>query len=298
MITRDRPLAAAPGDRNTMASSDRQDIITVIDGRLPSWARYGRDLYDYREVARVLIRRDLIVRFRQAFFGIAWLLFKPLMMMLVISLAFGFISRFEDHSAAPYPLVVLCGVIPWYFLSNAIPDGMNSIVAHLHILQKTYFPRIIIPLVAVAINVIEFITAWLLFALACAWYGFIPGWQVAFLPLFLLLAVALGTGLSLWLSMLHARFRDVGNLIPFLISIAFFVTPIGYTLASVPERWRHFFLLNPVAGIVEGIRWSLLGETFAPPLSALASATAIVLATLVSGLWFFRRNESTIVDMG
>lgn len=281
-----------------MSKNQQPKAVTVIDASLPSWRNYFNEIYQYRSVATVLIRRDLIVRFRQTFFGIAWLLFKPLMMMIVISLAFGFISRFDSVTEAPYPLVVLCGVIPWYFVSNAVPDGMNSIVGHLPILHKTYFPRMIIPLVAIATNTIEFFVAWLLFALACAWYGFMPSWQLAFFPLFLLLNIVLATGLALWLSLMNARFRDVGNLIPFLISIAFFLTPIGYTTAAVPESWRSIYMLNPMAGIVEGIRWSLLAGTFPLPLVEILTSAASALTIFSSGLWYFWRNESTIVDIG
>lgn len=280
-----------------MTNHKEAESTIVIDGSIPSWANYFRELYQYREVGRVLVRRDLIVRFRQTFFGVAWLLFKPLMMMMVISLAFGFISRFESGSNAPYPLVVLCGVIPWYFLTNAIPDGMHSIVGHLHIIQKTYFPRIIVPLTAVAVNVIELIVAWLLFALLCIWYGFVPSWQILALPVFLALAIILALGLALWLSLLHARFRDVGNLVPFLIGITFFVSPIGYTLSAVPEAWQGLFMLNPVVGIVEGVRWSLLGGVLPLPVAAILSTAGTAALLLMSGLWYFRHNEAAIVDI-
>lgn len=285
--------------QDSLSVTQRQNLppSTVIDGSTPSWSRYFLELYQYREVARVLVRRDLIIRFRQTFFGMAWLLFKPLMLMLVINLAFGLISRFETAASAPYPLVVLCGVIPWYFLSNTIPDGMYSIVSHLHIIQKTYFPRLIIPLVAVVTNAIEFLVAWLLFALACAWFGVLPGWQVVGFPYFSVLLLALGLGLSLWLSMLHARFRDVGNLVPFLVSIAFFVTPIGYTLSAVPAPWQNLLVINPAVGIVEGFRWSLLGGSHPFPVEAVVWSTVTSLGILMSGLWYFRRAEPAIVDV-
>lgn len=267
-----------------------------IDGSTPSWAAYFAELYRFREVARMLIRRDLIVRFRHTYFGVAWLLFKPAMLMLVVSLAFGSFSRMDSKIQAPYPLVVLCGVIPWYFFSNAVLDGTHSIVAHLQIIQKTYFPRIIIPLTAVGTIAFELVVAWLLFAAGCAWYGFVPAWQIVLLPIFLVLAICLATGLALWLSLLHARFRDVAHLVGFFVGVAFFVSPVGYTLAAVPEAWQVVYILNPMVGIIEGIRWSLLAGAFPPPLAAIAAATAVSLAILASGLWYFRRNEPDIVD--
>lgn len=268
----------------------------VLDGSIPQWSVYLRELYGYREVALVMMRRDLIVRFRQTYFGIAWLLFKPLMMMLVISVAFGFIARFEHSSTVPYPLLVLCGVIPWYFFSNSVPDGMNSLVGHMPIIQKTYFPRLLVPLTSIAVNSVEFCVAWTLFGLACLWYGFLPNWHILMLPLFGALLVALCVGLSLWLSVLNARFRDVGNLVPFLLNTGFFVTPVGYTMTAVPERWAPLFMLNPLVGIIEGVRWCMLGSAFPFPSQAATASLVTSVLVLTTGLGFFRRTEGSIVD--
>jgi len=269
----------------------------LIDGSIPAWPSYLRELLRYRQVAMVLIKRDLIIRFRHTVFGVAWLLFKPLMLMVVISLAFGFISRTETSTSAPYPLVVLCAVVPWYFFSNAVPDGMHSIVGHLNIIQKIYFPRLLIPLVAVLINVVEFLAAWLLFVLACLWYAFVPGWQLSTFPLFAILLIALCLGVVLWLSILQTRFRDVGNLIPFLITLAFFVSPIGYTLDAVPEAWRSLYVLNPLVGIVEGFRWSLLGATYTLHLGAVAWSAVTSMVIFLTGIWNFRRTEPYIAEL-
>jgi lipopolysaccharide transport system permease protein len=268
----------------------------LIDNSTPSWAAYFSELYRFREVARMMIRRERIVRFRHTYFGVAWLLFRPAMLMLVVSLAFGAFSRMESPAGIPYPLIVLCGVIPWSFFANAVSEGTHSIVAHLQVIQKTYFPRVIVPLTAVTINAYELAIAWLLFAIGCVWYGFMPTWKVVFLPVFLVLTICLATGLALWLSMLYAQFRDVGHLVTFFLSIAFFVSPVGYALAAVPEKWQALFILNPLVGIVEGIRWSLLADAFPLSLAAVASSAVGTLVVLASGLWYFRSNESAIVD--
>lgn len=272
------------------------DRMVRIDNSMPSWSAYFSELYQFREVARMLIRRDLIVRFRHTYFGVGWLLLRPAMLMLVVSLAFGSFSRMESSVQVPYPLVVLCGVIPWGFFSNALSEGTHAIVAHLQIIQKTYFPRIIIPLTAVAGNALELVVAWALFAAGCLWYGFLPTWKIFLLPVFLALTICFATGLALWLSLLYARFRDVGHLVTFFISIAFFISPVGYTLAAVPEAWRPVYMLNPMVGIVEGIRWCLLADAFTLPLAAIGVAAAGSVAILASGLWYFRRNEPDIVD--
>lgn len=269
----------------------------TIDGRKPQLIDYCTELYEYREVAYVLIRRDLIVRFRQTYFGLAWLLFKPLMLMLTMSFAFGFLAGFEKNHAAPYPLIIFCGVIPWYFFSNSVPDSMHSLLGHMHILQKTYFPRAIFPIAAVASDAIEFFLAWLLFALGCLWFGYLPGWQIVFFPLFSLQLLLLCTALGLWLSVVNIQFRDIGNLVPFLLTIGFFITPAGYTSGRIPGEWQWLYAANPLVGIIEGLRWSLLGgmDGF-PALPVLQSLLLTGLAIWVSVRQFLN-TESGLVDI-
>jgi lipopolysaccharide transport system permease protein len=268
----------------------------LIDGAPPVWRDYCAELWRFREVGELLIRRDLIVRFRQTYFGLAWMLFKPLMLMLVLNFVFGKLSAFDQVHTVPYPLIVFCGVIPWYLVSNAVPDGMNALHSHIYVIQKTYFPRAIIPMAAVAVDALEFLAAWLLFALACLYYGFLPGWQCVLFPLFCLQLVLLCAGLGLWLSVLNLRFRDVGNLVPFMLTIGFFVSPVGYTLAQVPEQWRLLYSLNPLVGIIEGLRWSLLGGFTEFPLFAVLVSLALTCAIAVSGVRHFLAMEPDLVE--
>ena len=268
----------------------------LIDATPPTWTGYWNELKAFREVLRMLIRRDLIVRFRQTYFGLAWLLFKPLMLMAVMGFAFGYLAGFEKSHDAPYPLIIFCGVIPWYFFANAVPDAMNSLLGNMNIIQKTYFPRAIIPAAAVAVDAAEFMVAWILFALACLWYGYLPGWQIVFFPLFCLQLLALCAAVGLWLSILNVKFRDIGNLVPFLLTIGLFVTPAGYTSARIPEAWQAVYMLNPLAGIIEGLRWSLLHGMDGFPLdSVLVSLLVTFAAAVMAGLHFLA-VEKTLVD--
>jgi lipopolysaccharide transport system permease protein len=269
----------------------------TIDGHTPTLPAYCRELYQYREVAYVLIRRDLIVRFRQTYFGLAWLLFKPLMLMLAMSFAFGFLAGFEKNHAAPYPLIIFCGVIPWYFFSNAVPDSMNSLLGHIHIIQKTYFPRAILPIAAVAVDAIEFGVAWLLFALGCLWFGYLPGWQIVFFPLFFAQLIALCVVIGLLLSVVNVQFRDIGNLIPFLLTIGFFVTPAGYTLTRIPQHWQTLYALNPLVGIIEGMRWSLLNGMDGFPLIAVALSLTITVVMGIIAVRHFLATDADLVDL-
>ncbi len=273
------------------------DRVLLIDGVPPTLIGYWNELLSFHEVLRMLVRRDLIVRFRQTYFGLAWLLFKPLMLMAVMSFAFGFLAGFDRNHSAPYPLVIFCGVIPWYFFSNAIPDGMNSLHGHLHIIQKTYFPRAIIPIAAVAIDAIEFLVAWLLFALGCLWFGYLPGGQIVFFPLFCLQILTLCTALGLWLSVINIQFRDIGNLVPFLLTIGFFITPAGYASTRIPEQWQILYALNPLVGIIEGLRWSLLNGMDGFPTIPILLSLAITLAVSLIAVRHFLATEAKLVDL-
>lgn len=277
--------------------TSRLSHVSLIDGLPPRFGAYCSELWEFRQVAVMLIQRDLIVRFRQTFFGLAWLLFKPMMMMMALAFAFGFLAGFDRGPAAPYPLTIFCGVLPWYFFSNAVPDAMNSLVGQMHILQKTYFPRAIIPLAVVVVDGIEFFVAWLLFLLGCIWYGYLPGWQVLLFPALCLQLFLLVASFGLWLSVLNVRFRDVGNLIPFLLSIAFFVTPVGYTLSRIPAEWQLLYALNPLVGIIEGLRWSLLNGTHEFPLVPWAFSLLITLLTSLVAVRQFLTAERFLVDI-
>ncbi len=271
--------------------------VLLIDGSIPTFQNYFREVWEFRAVAAMLIRRDLIIRFRQTYFGLAWLLFKPLMLTATLTFAFGFLAGFEKSREVPYPLIILCGVIPWYFFSNAVPEGMNSLLAHLHIIQKTYFPRAIITVAAVAVNAIEFLIAWLLFALGCLWYGYLPGWQIVAFPLFCVQLVVLCGGIGMWLAVANVQFRDVGNLVPFLLTIGFFLTPVGYSASQIPENWQLPYVLNPLVGIVEGIRWSLLHGTDGFPAVAVLLSLVLTLVTTLTGVRHFLATEPRLVDL-
>ena len=280
-----------------MTSDSASAQWRTIDGRKPGLIEYCKELHQYREVAYVLIRRDLIVRFRQTYFGLAWLLFKPLMLMLTMSFAFGFLAGFEKNHTAPYPLIIFCGVIPWYFFSNAVPDSMNSLLGHLHILQKTYFPRAILPIAAVMTGAIEFCLAWLLFGLGCFWFSYLPGWQIIFFPLFCLQMLLLCTAIGLWLSVINIQFRDVGNLVPFLLTIGFFITPAGYSASRIPVEWQWLYAANPLVGIIEGLRWSLLGGMDNFPLKPVVLSILFTGTISVIAVRQFLVTETKLVDI-
>lgn len=269
----------------------------VIDSQPRGLIEYIREMIEFREVAYVLIGRDMIVRFRQTYFGLAWLLFKPLMLMVSMTFAFGFVAGFEKANSTPYPLVIFCGVIPWYFFSNAIPDSTGTLKWHLHILQKTYFPRAIFPISIIATDGIEFLVAWLLFAAACIWFLYLPDWRIVFFPVFAAQLIVLCVGLGLLLSVLSVRFRDIANLIPFLLTIGFLLSPIGYTLERIPHEWQLIYALNPLVGIIEGMRWSLLKGSWGFPQNAILISMITTAVIGILGVRLFLTDEPNLVDL-
>lgn len=277
--------------------SHASSVWKLIDGRNPTLREYCRELLQFREVAWMLVRRDLIIRFRHTYFGLAWLLFKPLMLMLAMSFAFGFIAGFEQQHSAPYPLIIFCGVIPWYFFSNAVPDSMNSLHWHVHILQKTYFPRAIFPIAAVAADASEFLIAWLLFAFGCLWFNYVPGWQIILFPFLCIQLMVLCTAIGLWLSVVNLQFRDIGNLVPFMLTIGFFITPVGYTSTRIPDAWGWLYAINPLVGIIEGVRWSLLRGMSGFPAEPLALSLAITALISILAVRRFLAKEIHLVDI-
>jgi lipopolysaccharide transport system permease protein len=253
-----------------------------------------RDLWQYRELALFLTWRDISVRYKQTALGAAWAIIQPFMTMVVFSVFFGRLGRIPSDGL-PYPLFAFCALLPWQLFSNSLSEAGNSLVSNQALVTKVYFPRLVIPVAATLAGLLDFAIAFVLLLAMMAFYGVVPTGAAWTLPLFLLLALATALGVGLWLSALNVQYRDVRYTIPFLTQFWLFATPIAYPSSMIPERWRALYGLNPMAGVVEGFRWALLGTGRAPgPL--LAVSVVASLALLVSGLFYFRRMERTFAD--
>ena len=253
------------------------------------------DLWAYRELLYFLVWRDVKVRYKQTVLGAAWAIIQPFLTMVVFSVVFGRLAKIPSDGL-PYPVFAYCALLPWQLFAHALTESGNSLVASQNLITKVYFPRLVIPLAAVLGGLVDFAIAFLVLLAMMAYYGIAPTAAVATLPLFLLLAVATALGVGLWLSALNVQYRDVRYTIPFLTQFWLFATPVAYPASLVPEPWRAVFGLNPMAGVVEGFRWALLGTAHAPG-PMLAVSGAVVLALLVGGLYYFRRMEKTFADV-
>jgi len=254
-----------------------------------------RELWEYRELLYVLTWRDIKVRYKQSALGAAWAVLQPLLTMIVFTIVFGRLANVPSDGI-PYPVFMFAALLPWQLFTYALVQSGNSLVANQGLITKVYFPRLAIPVAAVLAGLVDFGVSFVVLLVLMVWYGIVPGVAVLTLPLFLVLAVGAALGIGLWLSALNVQYRDVRHLIPFLTQFWFFITPIAYSSSLLPERWRIWYALNPMTGVVEGFRWALLGKAGAVGLPMFVSA-AVTGVLLISGLWYFRRMERTFADV-
>ncbi len=256
---------------------------------------YWRDLWAYRELMYFLAWRDISVRYKQAVIGVAWVLIRPAATMLVF-VAFRRMVGFPPGSI-PEPILVSAAVLPWQFFSVAVSDSAGSVVGNANLISKVYFPRIIVPLAAMVTSFVDFLITLGLLAILMLCYGFIPNWQVITLPLFMLLAFGLSLGIGLFLAALNVEYRDFRFIVPFIIQLGFFVTPIAFSTSDVPERWRVLMGLNPMVGVIDGIRWSLFRGQAPIDWSFVAFSVIMAALLLYFGVRYFRRMENGFADV-
>jgi lipopolysaccharide transport system permease protein len=254
-----------------------------------------KELWEYRELLYFLVWRDIKVRYKQTALGAAWAVLQPVLTMLVFTVFFGRLAKVPSDGI-PYPVFVYAALLPWQLFAFALTESANSLVGNQNLIKKVYFPRLVVPLASVLAGLVDFGIAFLVLLALMLYYGIVPSFAILVLPLFLLLAVATALSVGLWLSALNVQFRDVRYTIPFLTQFWMFATPVAYPSSLVPERWRAWYGLNPMAGVVEGFRWALLGKSKSPGPLLWVSGLVVVLL-LIGGLAYFRRMESTFADV-
>jgi lipopolysaccharide transport system permease protein len=287
-------------DKRAIASSANADdlqrplpVIDIVATR--GWRGVNLpDLWAYRELLYILVWRDLKVRYRQTVFGVLWVMGQPLLTMLIFTLVFNRIARI-DSGSVPYPVFVLTGLLPWGFFAAGVMAAANSLIGNANLITKVYFPRLLIPAASVTAGLIDFLVAGVVLAGMLAWHRIAPVPQLMFLPVMIVLATGLTLGLGLWLAALNVKYRDVRIMIPFVLQLWMFATPVVYPLHLLPQPWAAYAVINPMVGVVEGFRWCLLGGTL--PLPALVASLLCAVLLLASGMLFFRRMERTFVDV-
>lgn len=258
---------------------------------------YWRDIWRYRELFHVLAWRDISVRYKQTIIGLAWALIRPFITMVVFTVIFGKVARLPTEGSAPYALMVLAGLLPWQFFAAAVSDSSGSLIGNANLISKVYFPRLIIPAAAVVVALADFLISFTILAGLMVWYQFVPGWQILTLPLFVLLAFLASLGPGLWITALNVKYRDFRYVIPFVVQIGLYVSPVGFSSAVVPEQWRLLYALNPMVGVIDGFRWAILGEQTSLYLPGLAVSCAMIAIFLWFGVRQFRRMEKSFADL-
>lgn len=258
---------------------------------------YWRDLWAFRELFVILAWRDVAVRYKQTVIGVAWAVVRPLLTVLIFTVIFGRIANLPSDGVAPYPVMVFAGMLPWILFSTILSEASNSLVSNASLIGKVYFPRLIVPCASGAVALVDFMIAFVLLLLMMAWFDFLPGWRIVFLPLFVVLAVLASLGPALYISALNVKYRDFRYVIPFIIQFGLYISPVGFSSVAVPERWRLIYSLNPVVGVIDGFRWCLLGGESQLYLPGFALSIFIAVAFLWLGVSYFRKTERTFADL-
>jgi homopolymeric O-antigen transport system permease protein len=270
-------------------------VLVIEPGRAER--HYWRDLWHYRELFAILAWRDVAVRYKQTVIGIAWAVVRPLLTTVVFTIVFSKVAGLPSDGAAPYPVLVFAGMLPWFLFASILSEASGSLVGNANLIGKVYFPRLIIPGAAAAVALVDFtINLVILFALM-AWYGIAPGWQIVLLPAFVALAVLASLGPALLITALNVKYRDFRYIIPFIVQFGLYVSPVGFSSAVVPEAWRFLYSLNPVVGVIDGFRSSVLGGESRLYLPSFALSLSVTALLLWAGIAYFRRTERSFADL-
>jgi homopolymeric O-antigen transport system permease protein len=279
------------------------NVSAMTPAKSVTFIRPSRGLFDldlgavwrYRELLFYLVWREVKIRYKQAALGVAWAVLQPLFTVLIFTAIFGMFARFPSDGL-PYPVFALAAVLPWTYFAEALRRSATGLVTDAELVRKIYFPRLIVPVAGASSPLVDFFFGMIVLLGLMAWYGVHPGWALLAAPLWLAESFCLALALGLWLGPINVRYRDIMHTLPFVIQVWMFASPIVYPLSMIPEKWRALYSLNPVVGIVEGFRWSLLG-TGRPDLTAVGIGVAVIAIVLLSGIVYFRKTERSFADV-
>jgi lipopolysaccharide transport system permease protein len=258
---------------------------------------YWKDIWRYRELFLVLAWRDVSVRYKQTVIGLAWALIQPLATMVVFTIVFGKLANLPTEGTAPYALMVYAGILPWQLFATSLTGASGSLIGNANLISKVYFPRLIVPASAVVVAFVDFLASFVILIGLMVWYQFLPTWQTLTLPFFVLMAFLASLGPGLWITALNVKYRDFRYIIPFLVQIGLYVSPVGFSSAVVPEQWRLLYSLNPVVGVIDGFRWAVLGGESNLYLPGFALSWGIIIFFLWLGIHQFRKMEKSFADL-
>ncbi|HZZ19006.1 MAG TPA: ABC transporter permease [Opitutaceae bacterium] len=274
-------------------SAAGQEELVIEAGRGSS--HYWRDLWMYRDLLGFLTVRDIKVRYKQTVLGIGWALIQPVVTTFIFTFVFGKLAAMSA-GGVPYPLLVLAGLLPWQLFSSALAGSSASLISNANLISKVYFPRLVIPLSSMGVALLDFLVVLALYLISSVWFGRIPSWHWALLPLFILAALFLAFGAGLWFTALTVKYRDFRYIVPFLVQVGVFISPIGFSTSVVP-KWKGLLNMNPMTGVIDAFRWCLLSD--GQPFETQGMLCSVLMSTVLTltGLWYFRKMEKTFADV-
>jgi lipopolysaccharide transport system permease protein len=274
---------------------EMKDIVIIEAGR--SERHYWLDVWRYRELFQVLAWRDLSVRYKQTVIGVLWALIRPFLTMVIFTIVFGRIAKLPAEGDAPYALMVFAGILPWTFFSTGLSEASNSLINNTSLISKVYFPRLIMPVATIVVAFVDFLISFCILLALMAWYHFAPDWRILVLPCFVLLAFFASVGPALWITALNVKYRDFRYVIPFIVQLGLYVSPVGFSSGVIPERWRLIYSLNPMVGVIDGFRWCLLRGESPIYLPGLFASIFVITFFLWFGVRQFRKAEKSFADL-
>ena len=257
---------------------------------------YWRDLWRFRELFYFLSWRDILVRYKQTAIGVIWALLQPFLTMVIFTVVFGKLAHLPS-GGTPYPIMVYAAMLPWQFFSNSLSGASNSLVTNVNLISKVYFPRLIVPAGAIITSFVDFGISGVIIIGLMVYYRFVPSWHIVTLPVFIAIAFAAAIGPGLWLTALNVKYRDFRYLVPFIVQMGLYVSPVGFSSSIVPAKWRLLYSVNPMVSVIDGFRWAILGGTTRFYWPGFILSLGLVSALLVSGIWYFRKVEKTFADV-
>jgi lipopolysaccharide transport system permease protein len=295
MSTVDLPVEKAVPAPN--AGQEKSGDYELVIERGRAERHYWLDLWRYRELFQVLAWRDISVRYKQTVIGAAWAIIRPFLTMVVFTVVFGKLAQLPSDGSAPYALMVFAGMLPWTFFATAVADASNSLIGNANLISKVYFPRLIVPIAAVMVAFVDFLISFAILVGLMLWYRFAPGWQVLLLPAFALIAFVASIGAGVWITALNVKYRDFRYVIPFIVQLGLYVSPVGFSSNIIPDQWRLFYSLNPMVGVIDGFRWCLLGGESRLYWPGLTMSLGIAALLLWLGVRQFRKMEKSFADL-
>ena len=257
---------------------------------------YWRDLWRYRELFLLLTWRDILVRYKQTVIGVGWAFLKPFLAVVVFTVVFGKLAKLPSEGV-PYPLLVAVAMLPWQFFAGGLGEASSSLISNANMISKVYFPRLIVPASAVIVSFVDMLIASVFVVALMAWYGVAPNWRIVSLPLFVLMGFGAALGGGTWLAALNVTYRDFRYVVPFMLQLALYLSPVGFSTSIVPEKWRLLYSLNPMVGVIDGVRWAFLPSVEPLYWPGVLISCGVTIAVLAGGVWFFRRTEKRFADV-